>query len=125
MKIVKISLVSILLVLSGATNAHAWGDKEQGVLIGAGAVLMLPSLLEGAGNLFGGTPQRSYTTTHYVEQPRYIEQPRTTVVYTEPYVRERVVIIDNSPKYYYAPPRPPHRPHHRHDERDYRDRYYR
>ena len=72
MKIVKTVLLCTALLVSGMTSAYAIGDREKGALIGAGAVLLLPSLLEGAGNLFGGTPQRSYTTTHYVEQPRYV-----------------------------------------------------
>lgn len=111
MKIVKTVLISIVLVLSGITSAHAMGDREKGALMGAGAVLLLPSLLEGAGNLFSGG-QRTYTTTTYVE-------PRPTVVYREPvYVQERVIYIDNPPPRYYYPPR-----HHHHH--DYDDRYYR
>ncbi|ACZ11148.1 hypothetical protein [Sulfurospirillum deleyianum] len=124
MKILKTVLLFVALLLSSITSAHAMGDREKGALIGAGAVLLLPSLLEGAGNLFGGTPQRSYTTTHYVEQPRYIERPHTTVVYSEPYVRERVIIIDNAPRHRYAPPRH-HHPHHSYYREYERDRYYR
>ena len=118
MKIIKTVLLSAALLFSSLTSAHAIGDREKGALIGAGAVLLLPSLIEGAGNLFGGTPQRSYTTTHYVEQPR------TTVVYREPYVRERVIIIEDAPRYRYEHPR--HHHPHRSYYRDYeRDRYYR
>ncbi|AFL67458.1 hypothetical protein [Sulfurospirillum barnesii] len=117
MKILKTVLLCVGLLVSGMTSAHAMGDRERGALIGAGAVLLLPSLIEGAGNLFGGTPQRNYTTTHYVEEPR----PR--VVYTEPYVRERVIIIDNTPRHRYESPR------YERDRSYYhsydRDRYYR
>lgn len=102
MKTLKMIFISILLVLSGASSAHAMGDREQGALLGAGAVILL-------GNLLGANHQ----TTRYVESPVYYE-PRPTVVYREPYVRERVIIIDNPPHH-----RPPH--HHHYD----RDRYYR
>jgi len=99
MKIVKMSLVSILLVLSASTSSYAWGDREQGALIGAGAAILLGGIINSA-----------------VQQPRYVEsrpvyyETRPTVVYREPYVSERVIIIDDNP------PRPPHR---------YHDEYYR
>lgn len=105
MKIVKTVLVSIVLVLSGVTSAQAMGDREKGALMGAGAVLLLPSLIEGASNLFGGGQERTYTTTTYVE-------PRPTVVYREPYVQERVIIVDRPAPVYYYPSRPPHHRHH-------------
>ncbi len=93
MKTLKMVFISILLVISGATSAHAMGDREQGALIGAGALLIL-------GNLLG-----SSQPTRYVESPVYYE-PRPTVVYTQPYYApSRVIYVD--------PPR--HRPHHRHD----------
>lgn len=105
MKTLKMVFVSILLVLSGATSAHAMGDREQGALLGAGAIILL-------GNLLGANQQ----PTRYVESPVYYE-PRPTVIYREPYVRERVIIIDN-------PPRRHHHPHHRYDRYD-SYRYYR
>ena len=102
MKTFKMILATILLLISGATSAHAIGDVERGALIGAGAMLLVPAL-------FGNN------RTTYVEPRReviYYEQPRTTVVYREPYYeRERVVIINNA--------YPRHRPHHY----EY-DRYY-
>ena len=103
MKILKMVFISILLVLSGATSAQAMGDREQGALLGAGAIILL-------GNLLGANQQ----PTRYVESPVYYE-PRPTVIYREPYVRERVIIIDNPPR---------QRPHHRHDRYD-SYRYYR
>lgn len=101
MKTLKIILISILLVLSGATSAHAMGDREQGALLGAGAVVLLGSLMNMG---------QQQTTTRYVETPVYYE-PRPTVVYREPYVRERVIIIDDYPR---------HRHHHHHYDRYYR-----
>lgn len=97
MKMLKMVFISILLVLSGATSAQAMGDREQGALLGAGAIILL-------GNLLGANQQ----PTRYVESPVYYE-PRPTVVYREPYVRERVIIIDNPPRRH---------PHHRHDRYD-------
>ncbi len=95
MKMLKMVFISILLVLSGATSAHAIGDREQGALLGAGAVILL-------GNLLGMNQQ----VTRYEQAPVYYA-PQPRVVYREPYVRERVIIIDNPPR---------HRPHY--------DRYY-
>ncbi len=106
MKIVKTVLISIVLVLSGITSAHAMGDREKGALLGAGAVVLL-------GGLINASQQ-----TRYVETQTYYE-PRPTVVYREPvYVQERVIYIDNPPPRYYYPPR-------HHHYRDYDDRYYR
>jgi len=103
MKIFKMSLVTILLILGVTTNSYAWGDREQGALLGAGAVILL-----------GGLINASQQPTHYVERETYYA-PSPTVVYREPYVQERVIIVDHSPRYYDPPRR-----HH-----DYDDRYYR
>ena len=109
MKALKMMFIAILLVISGATSAHAIGDVERGALIGAGAMLLVPAL-------FGNN------RTAYVEPRReviYYEQPRERVVYREPYYeRERVVIINND-----YPPR--HRPHYYERYPSYQyDRYY-
>ena len=45
MKLVKTILISAVLVVSGMTQAHAMGEREKGALMGAGAVLLLPSLI--------------------------------------------------------------------------------
>lgn len=108
MKMLKISLVSILLVLSGTTHAYAWGDREQGALIGAGAAILL-----------GGIINSAQQPTQYVQSPVYYET-RPTVVYREPYVQERVIVIENSAPRYYYPPRPHHRHHDRYDGGYYR-----
>ena len=103
MKNLKIIFVSIVLVLSTITNANAMGDREKGALIGAGAAILLYPAIFG----------HNESNTRYVEPPRrevvYVEQPRERVVYREPYVRERVIIIDDDSRRH-------HRPHH--------DRYY-
>ncbi|WP_333803003.1 hypothetical protein [Sulfurospirillum sp.] len=105
MKIVKTLLISIVLVFSGITSAHAMGDREKGALLGAGAVVLL-----------GGLINASQQPTRYVESSTYYE-PRPTVVYREPvYVQERVIYVEPSPRYYYPP---------RHHHRDYDDGYYR
>lgn len=109
MKLVKTILISAVLVVSGMTQAHAMGEREKGALMGAGAVLLLPSLIAGASNVV--ERPREYRTTTYVE-------PRPTVVYREPaYVQERVIYVDR-PAPYYAP-----RHHHRDDY--YYGPYYR
>jgi len=93
MKTLKIILISIFLVLSGATSAHAMGDREQGALIGAGAAILL-----------GGIINAAQQPTRYVESPAYYA-PSPTVVYRDPYyVPPRVIYVD-PPRYY-------HRPHH-------------
>lgn len=43
------ALVSSLL----AVNANAIGKRERGALIGAGALLLLPSMVQNMGSLFG------------------------------------------------------------------------
>ena len=92
MKTLKMMIISIFLVLSGATSAHAMGDREQGALIGAGAAILLGGIINAA------------------QQPRYVESPTyyapsPTVVYRDPYyVPPRVIYVD-PPRYY-------HRPHH-------------
>ncbi len=107
MKMLKIVFFSIFLMISGATSAHAMGDREQGALIGAGAMLLL-------GNMLGAGQQ-----THYVEGPVYYESPRTTVVYREPYYTPpRVIYVNPSrhrPSHYYD-----HRPQYDHGHRHYR-----
>ena len=84
-----------------------YGDREQGALIGAGAMLLL-------GNMLGAGQQ-----THYVEGPVYYESPRTTVVYREPYYTPpRVIYVNPSrhrPSHYYD-----HRPQYDHGHRHYR-----
>lgn len=113
MKNLKIIFVSIVLVLSTITNANAMGEREKGALIGAGAaVLLFPAI-------FG----HNESSTRYVEPPRrevvYVEQPRERVVYREPYVRERVIIIDDDSRRH-------HPTHHddRYYERSYERPYY-
>ncbi|WP_263832336.1 hypothetical protein [Sulfurospirillum oryzae] len=98
MKIVKTLLISTVLVFSGITSAHAMGDREKGALLGAGAVVLLGSLINA-----------SQQPTRYVESPVYYE-PRPTVVYREPvYVQERVIYVD-----------PPRHHHHHYDDGYYR-----
>lgn len=103
MKTVKLIFVSIFLVLSGVSSAHAMGDREQGALLGAGAVILLGNLLS------------THSTTRYVESPVYYET-RPTVVYREPYYeRPRVVVIE----------RPEYRHHHDRDSYRYDSRFNR
>ena len=104
MKMLKIISLSIFLVLSGASSAHAMGDREQAALLCAGAAVLL-----------GGIINAAQQPVRYVESPTYYA-PAPTVVYREPYyVPPRVIYVD-PPRYY-------HRPHHHHHYDGYR--YYR
>ena len=48
MKMLKIISLSIFLVLSGASSAHAMGDREQAALLGAGAAVLLGGIINAA-----------------------------------------------------------------------------
>ena len=69
MRVYKPIMVILLAGTLGVVNANAIGKREQGVLIGAGAMLLLPSLLQGARNLTGSNNNK-------VQQP--------SVVYMQP-----------------------------------------
>lgn len=88
MKMLKILFISIFLILSSVTSAHAIGDREKGALLGAGAVILL-------GNILGMNNQQA---TRYEQAPVYYA-PQPQVIYREPYVRERVIIYDHPPRY--------------------------
>lgn len=88
MKTIKAIVLSTLLVVVGASNAHAMGDREQAALLGAGAVVLL-------GALFSSSTSGSSGTT-YEQAPVYYESA-PTVVYTQPYYSRAT---------YYVPPRP-------------------
>ncbi|MDR3345667.1 MAG: hypothetical protein LBS73_00690 [Campylobacteraceae bacterium] len=79
MKAIKTIAIVSLIAMLGAVNAQAWGKKEQGILIGAGAALLLPPLLQAA------------TTPRYSEPVRYVEQPMR---YTQRVEQPRVIYVD-------------------------------
>ncbi|MDR0580235.1 MAG: hypothetical protein LBG21_06500 [Campylobacteraceae bacterium] len=71
MKVIKTAAIISLITMLSAVNANAWGKKEQGILIGVGAALLLPSLLAGK-------------NTHYTQQPIQYIQPSQPVQYIKP-----------------------------------------
>lgn len=74
MKITKILAITALTVAT--TNAMAWGPREQGVLIGAGALLLGQHIY----NHHNYAPQ---PPAYYVQpQPVYVAPP--PVIYTPP-----------------------------------------
>jgi hypothetical protein len=79
MKAIKtVAVISLITVLS-AVNANAWGKKEQGILIGAGAALLLPPLLQ----LGKSSHNQHYMSTQpaqYTQQIRYVEPRQTTYI---------------------------------------------
>ncbi|MDR3178330.1 MAG: hypothetical protein LBT96_05045 [Campylobacteraceae bacterium] len=80
MKIVKTAAIVSLMVMLGAANANAWGKKEQGILIGVGATLLLPPLLQIGKNSY----DRLYNQPYYVQQPirpvQHAKPPQTTYI---------------------------------------------
>ena len=90
-------------------------------------MLLLPSLIGNANNLFGAPQQRVYQSTTYVEPQRTVvyREPSPTIIYRDAPIQERVIVIDNAPVHrYYEAPR--HRPHpHHYPRHHYYDGYYR
>jgi len=109
MKTVKSIVLSAFLVIGGASQAHAMGDREQAALLGAGAVVLLSAL-------FGSSTSGSSDTT-YEQDPEYYE-PAPTVVYRQPYYVPAPTVVYTQPYYpptpsYYVPSRPMVKHHHR------------
>ena len=80
MKAIKTIAAIALITTLGAANAQAWGKKEQGILIGAGAALMLPHLLR----------SNAYT---YNQPVRYVDQP-VQYVYETRYSEPKVIYVE-------------------------------
>jgi len=80
-----IALVSALTTI----NAQAIGNREKGALMGAGIMLLLPTLTQNVGALFGAQDQAPQRRQHY--EPSY--EPR------------EVVVIERAPRHkrYYEP----------------------
>ena len=105
-----------------SVNAHAIGKTEKGVLIGMGSMLLLPSMFENAGKLFGSNYSSSNSTrviTH--EPPRERVVYKTRVIEREPTVIYKTQVVE---KVYYEPRRyrkhhhrKAHRSHNKHYER--------
>ncbi|MDR1461359.1 MAG: hypothetical protein LBI78_06930 [Campylobacteraceae bacterium] len=101
MKAIKTTVIISLAIMLSAVNANAWGKKEQGVLIGASAALLLPPLLQLGNN------NRNH---HYVRPTRHVQQP---VQYVQPiqYIQpQQTTYIIQPQKYDF-----PHRQHKNHN----------
>lgn len=85
MKFAKPMLAIALVSSLSFVNANAIGDREKGALIGAGALLILPTMVQNLGVLFGGDQGV------HNESAGYHPRPRPIVV-----EREKVIIIEDS-----------------------------
>lgn len=106
MRVCKPIMAILLAGTLGVVNANAIGKREQGVLIGAGAMLLLPSLLQGARNLTGSNqPQQQSVVYMQPQQPMgYQPPPQPTVIYQQPVQKEvvREIIYVNQPPQQYG-----------------------
>ena len=83
MKFAKPLLALALVSSLSVVNAHAIGEREKGALIGAGALLLLPNMVQNMGVLFGGGQAVHQQPVRYHNKPVVVE-------------RERVIIIEES-----------------------------
>lgn len=124
MKTIKTLLIAALLVVITSLNAHAIGKTEKGILIGVGSMLLLPSMFENAGKLFGSNQYSQNSTTRVITQ----EPPRDRVVYKtrvierEPTIIYRTQVVE---KVYYEPRRRHHGKRHHKAHRKYKNHYSR
>jgi hypothetical protein len=91
MKIMKPMLAIALVSSLSIVNANAIGEREKGALIGAGAMLLLPAMVQNMGALFG-TNQASYGESvqyHQNSRPIVLEQERVIIIKEPQYDRHR------------------------------------
>ena len=108
MKAFKSLMIAGALVAVSTINAHAIGERERGALIGAGALLLLPTMVQNMGNLFGGNSQ-----SHSVNHTRVIHHEPVREVIYEPVVHREVIYVERP---HVVKKR--HHGHHRHHDRD-------
>ena len=107
MKALKTLAVAALLVAVSTINAHAIGEREKGALMGAGALLLLPTIVQSMGTLLGGSSYDSgYTQTRIVREP-------VREVYVEPVIQREIIYVDR-----------PQRGHHKPWNRSYHKRHH-
>ena len=115
MKALRSLAVAALLVAVSTINAHAIGERERGALIGAGALLLLPTMVQNMGNLFGGSSyDDGYRSTRVIREP-------IREVSVEPVIEREIVYIDRAPKHHYKPWKRHHKSWKRHHEHEGRD----
>lgn len=80
MKLFKIIALVVLAMVSN--HAMAWGDREQGVLTGIGAVLLGQHIIGSQQHQRQHQPQYQYQEPQYIPQQRIYRQPAP--VYSQP-----------------------------------------
>ena len=87
----KIFILLVAVVLASAVmtvDALAIGKREKGALLGAGALLLLPTLGQNMGNLFGaGEPVVVHSATPREREVVYVERPVYRAPHQEYYQR--------------------------------------
>ena len=65
----KIKLLIATIIISTLFTGCGWGAKEQGVLIGAGGVLLLPTMYDNGKKLFGVQEQPKRVIHYHRYEP--------------------------------------------------------
>jgi len=89
MKFAKPLLALALVSSLSVVNAHAIGEREKGALIGAGALLLLPSMVHNMGVLFGGGQAVHQQPVRYHNKPVVVERERVIIIEESHYDRRR------------------------------------
>ena len=103
------TLIAITIALFGlTTQAHAWGQREQGALAGAAGVLLLQHVLKDRSNQNGYPPV--YTGHPAPQQPQVIyapQQPPVQVIISEGFrgqerICRTIQVWDPTGRFYYG-----------------------
>jgi hypothetical protein len=104
------TLIAIMISLLGvSTEAHAWGQREQGALAGAAGVILLQHMLKDRSNQNGYPPV--YSGQPMPQQPQVVyqqpQQPPIQVIISDGFrgqerVCRTVQIWDPSGQFYYG-----------------------
>ncbi|MDR0407776.1 MAG: hypothetical protein LBH45_02490 [Campylobacteraceae bacterium] len=90
MRVIKTAAIVLLAIIFSAPNANAWGKKEQGILIGAGAALLLPQLLYSENYHNRDSRYIQHQPARHTERPvKYVQpveyvQPQQTTYIIQP-----------------------------------------
>lgn len=88
-------LIAVAVFLATVTNAHAWGDREQGILAG-----------------IAGTLIYQHIQGHAQQQPQVVyPQPQPQVIYAP---QPQVIYVPQQPQVIVVPQQRPHSHGHRH-----------
>jgi len=97
MKIVKLFLTVAIVSMLMAVNANAWSKRDQGILIGAGAALLLPGLLNPSNYYSGRNYYNGYYNSGYYNNRYYRDNYYGNSYYSEPaiqYVKPQVTYVE-------------------------------